>query len=201
MSSRFSHLVRAALVPLVLGAALLGAACSDEDGSEPAESTTAKATATATASAAATKATSTASGTAAASTVRVKDAWARATAGNPGENTAVYMTIENSGVADRLIAASVPASVAGRVELHVTEMQNGQMMMRPVEGWDVAANNGTLELKPQGNHVMLLGVQSQLKVGDTVPVTLRFEHAGEVRVDAPVREAGAAADTGPMPKN
>ncbi len=131
--------------------------------------------------------------------VRVRDAWARSTAGNPDENTAVYMVIENGGGADRLIAASVIPAISRVVELHVTEESGGQMSMRPVSGWDIGPNGGMLELKPAGNHVMLIGLDRQLKAGDTLAVTLRFEKAGEVRVDVPVRDLAAAGGMA-MPK-
>jgi copper(I)-binding protein len=34
---------------------------------------------------------------------------------------------------------------------------------------------------------MLMGLKHDLKPGEKVPVTLKFEHAGEVRVEAAVR--------------
>lgn len=130
--------------------------------------------------------------TAAGGEIRIRDAWARSTAGNPDENSAVYLVVENPGGADRLVGASVAGGLARTVELHVTEEVNGQMQMRPVPGWDVPPKNGKLELKPAGNHVMLIGLTKPLKVGDSVSLTLRFEQAGEIRVDAPVREAQGA---------
>ncbi|MEN9416974.1 MAG: hypothetical protein RI988_594, partial [Pseudomonadota bacterium] len=57
----------------------------------------------------------------------------------------------------------------------------------------------TVELKPGGLHVMLIGIQKPLKVGDSFPLTLRFEKAGEVQVEVPVQAmppAGAAAGGG-----
>ncbi|MFN8638666.1 MAG: copper chaperone PCu(A)C [Dehalococcoidia bacterium] len=130
--------------------------------------------------------------TAPAATLRVRDAWARSTAGNPNENTAVYMVIENRGVADRLVGAAITPSISRAVELHVTEESGGQMVMRPVAGWDVPANGGMLELKPAGNHVMVIGLEHQLKAGDTLALTLTFEKAGAVHVEAPVRDAAGS---------
>ncbi|MEZ4503425.1 MAG: copper chaperone PCu(A)C [Dehalococcoidia bacterium] len=121
--------------------------------------------------------------------ITISEPWARATAGNPDENSAVYMVITNGAdEADRLVSASVDDELASTVELHETVMQNGQMRMQPVEGWDVAADAGTLELSQGANHVMLIGLSKQLVVGDTVGLTLHFERAGDVHVDAPVRE-------------
>ncbi len=173
--------------------ATLGVACSSAEQAGSMVAVTTTRTPAAASTGAATPATAIAAG------VRVRDAWARSTAGNPDENTAVYMVIENPGGADRLIGATVTPAISRVVELHVTEETGGQMVMRPVTGWDVPANGGSLELKPAGNHVMLIGLNRQLKVGDTLAVTLKFEKAGEVRVDAPVRDAVAGGMA--MPKS
>lgn len=202
-----SRSLRVAAVGVVITTSVL-AACSGGEDMTPVTATrtptaagTAKAGAT-TASTPAAKATTAASPAAspAAAAVRVRDAWARSTAGNPDENSAVYLVVENPGGADRLSGASISPPISRTVELHVTEMTNGQMAMRPVEGWDVPPT-GMLELKPAGNHVMLIGLTRQLKVGDTISLTLKFQKAGEIKVDAPVRDAAAAAGGGmAMPK-
>lgn len=129
----------------------------------------------------------------------MKDAWVRSTAGNADENSAAYMTIENSGAADKVVVASVVGGVARTVELHLTEESNGQMKMRPVASWDVPAS-GKLELKPGGNHVMLIGLGKQLKAGEKVRVTVKLEKAGEVAVDAAVKDAGNDRGMEGMPK-
>jgi copper(I)-binding protein len=46
---------------------------------------------------------------------------------------------------------------------------------------------GKTELKPGGYHIMLLGLKQDLKPGEKVPVTLKFERGGEVRVEAVVK--------------
>jgi periplasmic copper chaperone A len=103
-----------------------------------------------------------------------------------GGTSAVYMTLVNSGgQADRLLSASTDA--AQTVELHETTMENNVMRMAPVlDGIEVPAN-GQAELRPGGLHVMLIGLTRELAAGDTVRLTLSFERAGSVTVDAPVR--------------
>ncbi len=112
--------------------------------------------------------------------ITVTDAWTRASA--PGANiVAGYMTIRNaSKSADRLVAASSP--LAQKVETHVTVKDGDIFRMREVKGYDIAAG-GTFELKPGGAHLMLVNVRTPLKEGDKVPVTLRFERAGEVKTE------------------
>jgi len=127
------------------------------------------------------------------SQVQISDAWSRATP--PGAKIAAgYLTIRNQGAAaDRLIGASSPA--AARVEPHVTEKQGEVMRMREVKGYDVPAK-GSYELRPGGAHLMLVDIKRPLKEGDKVPLVLRFQKAGEVKVDLEVKALGAPAGHG-----
>ena len=102
-----------------------------------------------------------------------------------GGTGAVYVTLSNSGSqADALVSASSDA--AQTVELHEVKNEGGVMKMRPVSAIPVPAG-GKAELKPGGYHIMLMGLKHDLKPGEKVPVTLKFEHGGEVRVEAAVR--------------
>ncbi len=122
--------------------------------------------------------------------INIDDSWARATA--PGSKIAAgYMTIRNlSASPDRLVGASSP--LAARVETHVTVKEGEVFRMREVKGYDVPAS-GSFELKPGGAHLMLVDVKRPLKEGDKVPLTLRFQRAGELRTELQVRPLG---DTG-----
>jgi len=60
------------------------------------------------------------------------------------------------------------------------------MKMRPVPKIAVPAG-GKIEMKPGGYHVMLLGLKRDLKPGEKVAVTLKFERGGNVPVEAAVR--------------
>ncbi len=100
-------------------------------------------------------------------------------------NTGGYMQLSNSGTeADYLIAAD--ADISEAVELHTVVMENDVMQMRPVEKIEIAPS-GQTELKPGGFHVMFIGLNRELKAGDTVRLSLTFERAGTVEVDAIVR--------------
>ena len=63
---------------------------------------------------------------------------------------------------------------------------SGGMRMRPVDRIPVPAG-GVRLLKPGDYHIMLIDLAGELKVGDTFPVTLRFERAGTLKVTAEVR--------------
>lgn len=123
--------------------------------------------------------------------VQIEKPWTRASA--PGARVAGgYMTIRNQGAAkDRLLVASSPA--AARVELHVHVNKDGVMQMREVPSYDVPAK-GSFALKPGGAHLMFVELKRPLKEGDKVPVTLKFEKAGEVSAEF---EVGAMGSTSP----
>jgi len=118
--------------------------------------------------------------------VKVDKAWARPTvAGQAGGGG--FLTIVGGGSADRLLSAS--AGISKSVELHKMEMDGNVMRMRAVDAIDVPAG-GTVELKPGGLHVMFIGLNKTLKAGERFPLTLKFEKAGELKVDVQVA-AGA----------
>lgn len=124
--------------------------------------------------------------------LRLENGWTRAA--GQGAQGGGFVTIRNTGTeADTLVAVSSPA--AARVELHTSLREGDIMRMRPVENIPVPAG-GSVTLAPGGLHMMLMGLTRPLAVGQTVPVTLRFERSGQVTVNMAVQSAGAR---GPMP--
>ncbi len=83
-----------------------------------------------------------------------------------------------------LVAAA--SDVADAVEIHLSEMKDDVMTMRQVDGVDVPAA-GEAVLKPGSYHIMLIGLNQELAVGDKVSLTLTFEKAGQMNVEAEVR--------------
>ena len=120
--------------------------------------------------------------------VAVEQPWSRATP--PGSQIgAGFMTLRNAGSApERVVGASSP--LAGRVEMHVTRREGEVMKMRQAEAFEIPAG-GSFELRPGGAHLMLMGLQRPLKEGERVPLTLRLEKGGEVRVELEVQAMGA----------
>jgi copper(I)-binding protein len=112
--------------------------------------------------------------------IEIEKPWMRATP--PGAKVAAgYVTVRNKSASpDRLVGASSP--VAARVETHV-HIKDGEILrMREVKALDVPAK-GALELKPGGAHLMFVEIKQPLKEGDKVPVTLKFEKAGEIKTE------------------
>jgi len=131
--------------------------------------------------------------------ITVTNAWARPalamkmdvvteTAGHSmdGPVSGAYMIIENKGAADKLLSLST--SVAEAAEIHQTTESNGMMMMEPMpDGIDIPAN-GKVEFKPGSYHITLMNIKEDLKPGNTISLTLKFQSGQEMLVVVPVRE-------------
>lgn len=126
--------------------------------------------------------------------VDVRQAWSRASTPN-AKIGVVYLTIKaHAKSGDRLL--SVASLAAKSVEIH-THVKDGDIMrMRRVESVELP-KGGTLVFAPGKYHLMLIGLKQPLIVDDELPVTLTFEHAGEITVLARVLPLGAS---GPSPR-
>jgi len=93
----------------------------------------------------------------------------------------------------RLTHAISPMAASGQV--HEMKTDNEMMTMRPVAGLPIPAGR-RVELDEMGYHLMPVGLKRRLIVGERVPIELRFVDAKGavqvVKIDAPVRELGAA---------
>jgi len=116
------------------------------------------------------------------SVIEVKHPWARPTIPNrPG---VAYFGLHNLGdTPDRLIGAR--AARVGTIEIHMARQQGGVMSMAPVEAVEIPAG-GMAHLGPGGLHLMMFAIDSPLKEGDALEMTLIFESAGEVAITVPV---------------
>ena len=115
----------------------------------------------------------------------VEDAYARASTPTAKSGAAFMVLMNTSDQDDRLVAAK--SDVAARVELHThREIADGVMKMMEVEEGFAIPAGGTHMLARGGDHVMFMGLNEPFADGDTVAVTLVFEHAGEVAVEIPV---------------
>ena len=104
--------------------------------------------------------------------IRMTEPWVRATV--PGQDTvAGYIRLQSSKAA-RLIKITSPQ--AGSVGIHRMSNHNGVMKMEELAELDLPENQ-TVELAPNGLHLMLIGVKQPLKIGDEVTFTLTFEFA------------------------
>jgi copper(I)-binding protein len=121
--------------------------------------------------------------------IAVTNGWARATVAGQ-DSAAAYMTIVNRGGGeDRLVEVSVPR--AAMAMLHSSTMDGGVMRMRDLtDGLTIPAGE-TVQLAPNGAHIMLSGLAAPLRPGEQLPGTLRFAKAGTKEVTIKVKDASA----------
>lgn len=105
----------------------------------------------------------------------------RATA--PGQTVSgAFMTLVNSS-ATAYTLTSVSYSGANAVEIHETSMSEGRMRMRQVGEIEIPAN-GSVELKPGSYHIMLIGLEKDMKPGAVETLTLTFSDGSQKTVEA-----------------
>ena len=81
--------------------------------------------------------------------------------------------------------------IKGRVDaVIIPDMDNGVMKMRRIDAITVPSNTVT-ELKSGGLHIMMFNVANLPEVGSKIPLTLTFENAGKVDINAIAGKAGA----------
>ncbi|MEX1168541.1 MAG: copper chaperone PCu(A)C, partial [Chloroflexota bacterium] len=116
---------------------------------------------------------------------QVSDVWARP--GVASAESAAYLAITApSGQGDALLSASSPA--ANMVQLHeVSTDADGMTGMHHIDRLDIPAG-ATVRLEPGGYHLMLMGLTGELAEGGTIELTLVFERAGSIVVQAEIRQ-------------
>jgi len=114
----------------------------------------------------------------------------------PTDTGSFWMQITNhSATDDALVGASFDG--CGILELHDMSMQDGVMVMRPVEGGQIHIPAGeTVELKPGGLHIMCMQKAAALELGTQLELQLEFAKAGKMTVTGEVVEP--AMDSGSM---
>ena len=99
-----------------------------------------------------------------------------------------FFTVRNAGAADRLVAAASP--LADTVEIHAIKVVGADILIRPLPDGLALPADSTVELKPRGYHLLLMGLKAPLAVGSRLPVKLTFEKAGRIEVELAVEAPG-----------
>lgn len=127
--------------------------------------------------------------------LHIHDVYARSNGGIGGSGAVFFMIHNNTETDDRLIA--VTSDVAEKTELHThVESADGVMQMVQIEGGIALPSGEMHELARGGDHVMLMGLTRAVKDGDTIALTLTFEKAGEVQIQATVDNARKPGEGG-----
>ncbi|MDR7329475.1 copper chaperone PCu(A)C [Corynebacterium guangdongense] len=157
--------------------ALLLGACTSNDADTPGETTAAGTSATGVAE------TTAASTDAVAPVVTLEDGFVREKAAD-SMMTGVFGTLTNhTGEALELVGFQTDLG-SGTNEIH--EVVDG--VMRPKSDPMIIPADGTYELVPGGDHLMIMGVEGDIPAGDVVTLTLEFADGSTVDVpEVPVR--------------
>ena len=99
--------------------------------------------------------------------------------------TGAYVVIHNAGGNDTLIGASSPAAATVEIQQRQgrTDTEPGELVV--VDQLAVPGFTDT-RLQPGGDQLLFTDLVRPLAAGDTVELTLQFERAGTVTVDAEV---------------
>ena len=117
--------------------------------------------------------------------VEIDGAYARASIPNV-PNSAAFFVIKNNSDKDIAIT-SANSDVAEKNELHTHIKENKMMKMMKIEKLVVPAKS-SLELKSGGDHVMLMGLKKELKVGDEINLELSFSDGDKKSIKVPVKD-------------
>lgn len=109
----------------------------------------------------------------------ISSTWMRP--GSKNRNTASFMNIKNNTDIDDTLF-SVQSDLAKVVELHETyEKENDMMGMRHVDHI-IIPKKSTVQLKPGSFHIMLIGLNNELRKSDSGKVILNFRQNGSVEI-------------------
>ena len=122
---------------------------------------------------------------AAADTLQVTNAYVPAS-GEIGIDVPLLMTIRNDAAeADALLRVRCP--FANFSERHTVDRGEGAPAMRPVKSIPIPENK-TIELKPDGYHVMLLQTRQKLVHGEKFTCAITFQKAGTKETEVQVSQ-------------
>lgn len=123
-----------------------------------------------------------------------KDAFARETPPSAKVGGA-FMTLHNHGKPNRLVGAR--SDVAGLVQIHTHTIDDaGIMRMRRLEDGLALDTHETVTLEPGGHHIMLMNLKEPLRKGESVDITLEFEHGDTLDVTVPILSIAAQGTGG-----
>ncbi len=102
----------------------------------------------------------------------------------PGESSAAYLRIHNSGAADVTIIAASSAAAA-EVAIHRTVLQGEMARMEAVDSLLIPAGEA-VDLAPGGTHLMLIELTADLPPGGALTLRLESDSGDHYDLDVPV---------------
>lgn len=98
--------------------------------------------------------------------------------------TAAFFTLKHTGETQKLVAADIP-SIASLTEIHTMEMVGDVMKMKKLDDFEL--KEGDNVFKKGGNHLMLLDIKENPKVGSQHTITLTFNNGDKLSCEATVK--------------
>lgn len=121
--------------------------------------------------------------------IMIVNAMAPASLTQSATSAAIYFGVMNHGPTDDvLLSATTPRANAAL--LHENYQEGDVMKMRELTSLAIP-KGGFVELQPGSRHLMLTGLTSPFKPGEVIPLELKFEKAGVVKLDVKVGKAAA----------
>ncbi len=99
----------------------------------------------------------------------------------PGESSAVYLRVRNSGDSDATIV-SASTSAAAEAAFHRTVVEGEMARMEAVDNLRIPAGE-TIHLAPGGRHIMLSGLAADLAPGSALTLRLESESGATYDLD------------------
>lgn len=102
--------------------------------------------------------------------------------------TGAFGVIENKTDKDITIE-SATSEYAKKIELHeVVETPDGAKKMQEKEGGFVVPAHKSITLEPGADHLMFMGLEKEIKPGDTIKITLKTTDGDTFDFEAPAKE-------------
>jgi copper(I)-binding protein len=111
--------------------------------------------------------------------VSVADAFATGSGGS----VAIYMDVANPGGDDRIVGATVEGR-GGEVTLHQVVLDDGLSRMERTDDLDVP--EGGTRFAPGGSHLMGVGLDPHVEVGEPITVAIDLASSDDVRIEVDV---------------
>lgn len=121
--------------------------------------------------------------------VQVQDVWVKAAETGM---SAGFGQLRNTTDHD-VTVTGVTSAAAGTVELHETlENESGQLVMQQKQDGFTIPAQGSLDLEPGGNHIMLMDLPAPVVAGQDVKFTLVFSDQSTLDFTAPAKDYAGA---------
>lgn len=122
--------------------------------------------------------------------IAVEHAWSKGAVAE-GKALPVFLTINNTQrEADRIVSVQSPLAISGVIK----RIESDGALLRATQIDTLEVKSGErFSLRPSEYQISLISVTKNIQPGDRIPLTLRFEKAGNIEVKVVVESIGEPA--------